>query len=212
MGATKKRKKGRPRKNDSYKMIKKEKSSDSEHDEDDGYNYHYAHSQYSADSYVGIRTDDGEVRIQIPRGNNDGQSAKVKFSVFGNACSDKIEDILQPKKRTRYVRGLSEEEKKTRRREQNRNAAARSRARKNAMISKVIQLHQENMGLRAFVAENISQTKFLRDEVNRLSSMLIQQQQHLVQQQPTQSIQEQQPATSSLFDIINQDSSTLFQN
>merc|ERR1712241_1543366 len=93
------------------------------------------------------------------------ESAKVSFSVFGNACSDKIEDILQPKKRTRYVRGLSEEEKKRRRREQNRNAAARSRARKNAMISKVIRLHQENMGLRAFVAENITQTKVLRDEI-----------------------------------------------
>merc|ERR1719411_687707 len=57
-------------------------------------------------------------------------------------------------------------------REQNRNAAARSRARKNAMISKVIQLHQENMGLRAFVAENITQTKLLRDELNRLNSAL----------------------------------------
>merc|ERR1711902_382406 len=120
----------------------------------------------------GIRTEDGEVRIQIPRGNKDGQSAKVKFSVFGNACSDKIEDILQPKKRTRYVRGLTEEQKKTRRREQNRNAAARSRARKNAMISKVIQLHQENMGLRAFVAENISQTEVLRDEINRLNGFI----------------------------------------
>merc|ERR1739842_108140 len=75
-------------------------------------------------------------------------------------------------KRTRYERGLREEEKKTRRGEQNRNAAARSRARKNAMISKVIQLHQENMGLRAFVAENISQTKLLRDELNRLNSAL----------------------------------------
>merc|ERR1712032_893574 len=111
------------------------------------------------------------------RDEKKGSFCKVKFTVFGNACSDRIEDILQPKKRTRYVRGLSEDEKKQRRREQNRNAAARSRARKNAMISKVIQLHQENMGLRAFVAENITQTKFLRDEVNRLSSMLIVQQQ-----------------------------------
>jgi len=69
------------------------------------------------------------------------------------------------------VRGLSEDEKKQRRREQNRNAAARSRARKNAMISKVIQLHQENMGLRAFVAENITQTKILRDEISRLNQI-----------------------------------------
>merc|ERR1712038_114369 len=154
------------------------------------------------------------VRIQIPPSSSraGAEFSKVKFTVFGNACSDKIEDILQPKKRTRYVRGLSEDEKKQRRREQNRNAAARSRARKNAMISKVIQLHQENMGLRAFVAENITQTKILRDEINRLSSMLIQQQHQLVQQQPTQTMQEQQPTQSSLFDIINQDSSTLFQN
>merc|ERR1719445_67972 len=142
------------------------------------YNHHLYKQSYGAeDSFVGIRTKDGEVRIQIPRGKVEGDSIKsnrpkVEFSVFGHACSDKIEDILQAKKRTRYVRGLSEEEKKTRRREQNRNAAARSRARKNAMISKVIQLHQENMGLRAFVAENISQTKVLRDELNRLNSAL----------------------------------------
>jgi len=139
----------------------------------------------STENYVGIRTADGEVRIQIPPSSAlkaeeapDGNGltikheSKVKFEVFGNACSDRIEDILQPKKRTRYVRGLSEEEKKTRRREQNRNAAARSRARKNAMISKVIQLHQENMGLRAFVAENITQTKLLRDELSRLNGYI----------------------------------------
>jgi len=139
----------------------------------------------STENYVGIRTADGEVRIQIPPSSAlkaeeapDGNGltikheSKVKFEVFGNACSDRIEDILQPKKRTRYVRGLSEEEKKTRRREQNRNAAARSRARKNAMISKVIQLHQENMGLRAFVAENITQTKLLRDELARLNGYI----------------------------------------
>merc|ERR1719445_829820 len=129
------------------------------------YNHHLYKQSYGAeDSFVGIRTKDGEVRIQIPRGKVEGDSIKsnrpkVEFSVFGNACSDKIEDILQAKKRTRYVRGLSEEEKKTRRREQNRNAAARSRARKNAMISKVIQLHQENIG----------QTKLLRDELERLN-------------------------------------------
>merc|ERR1712038_1126212 len=154
------------------------------------------------------------VRIQIPPSSSraGAEFSKVKFEVFGNACSDKIEDILQPKKRTRYVRGLSEEEKKTRRREQNRNAAARSRARKNAMISKVIQLHQENMGLRAFVAENITQTKILRDEITRLNAVVVFHQQRLVQQQPTQTMQEQQPTQSSLFDIINQDSSTLFQN
>ena len=130
----KKRKRGRPRKNSEIshlngvikreKIVKKEKKekrkrkkrteSEDEYDDEDG--YHYMHSQYGDDSYVGIRTDDGEVRIQIPRGkSNEPQCAKVKFSVFGNACSDKIEDILQPKKRTRYVRGLSEEEKKTRR-------------------------------------------------------------------------------------------------
>merc|ERR1712241_1583434 len=112
--------------------------------------------------------------IQIPPSSSTAgaEFSKVKFTVFGNACSDKIEDILQPKKRTRYVRGLSEDEKKQRRREQNRNAAARSRARKNAMISKVIQLHQENMGLRAFVAENITQTKLLRDELSRLNGFI----------------------------------------
>merc|ERR1712130_1092097 len=110
-------------------------------------------------------------------------------------------------KRTRYVRGLTEEEKKRRRREQNRNAAARSRARKNAMISKVIQLHQENMGLRAFVAENITQTKVLRDEINRLNAIIILNQQSHKQSQQKQTKQNGQ---SSLFDIINQDSSTLF--
>merc|ERR1712228_613462 len=115
----KKRKRGRPRKNPEIvhsngikreKNVKKEKkekrkrkkrTDDEYEDDDDDSNddYHYLHSQYGADSYVGIRTEDGEVRIQIPRGKNkDTQCAKVKFSVFGNACSDKIEDILQPKK------------------------------------------------------------------------------------------------------------------
>jgi len=110
--------------------------------------------QMSGESFVGIRTEDGEVRIQIPPSSSraGAEFSKVKFTVFGNACSDKIE-------------------KKQRRREQNRNAAARSRARKNAMISKVIQLHQENMGLRAFVAENITQTKILRDEISRLNQI-----------------------------------------
>ena len=70
------------------------------------------------------------------------------------------------------------------RREQNRNAAARSRARKNAMISKVIQLHQENMGLRAFIAEDISERKMLRDEVNRLNSTVA-----MIQHQHTQQLQ-----------------------
>lgn len=179
----------------------------------------YLECEYGAESYVGIRTDDGEVRIQIPRNNSnknsDRDNPKIKFTVFGNACSDKIEDILQPKKRTRYVRGLSEEEKKTRRREQNRNAAARSRARKNAMISKVIQLHQENMGLRAFVAENITQTKILRDEINRLNAIIIlnqQQQQQIIPPPSQQTTLETKQPQSSLFDIINQDSSTLFHN
>eukprot|EP01084_Bolivina_argentea_P259780 438476_1 len=189
------------------KIIKKKKIC-KKNDSDDEYNMdEYLSTSYGTESYVGIRTDDGEVRIQIPpnpKCENNSNYSKLKFTVFGNACSDKIEDILQTKKRTRYVRGLSEEEKKTRRREQNRNAAARSRARKNAMISKVIQLHQENMGLRAFVAENITQTKILRDEINRLNTVIM-----LQQQQPQQ---QQQQTQSSLFDIINQDSSTLFQN
>ena len=75
----------------------------------------YYASQSGVESYVGIRTEDGEVRIKIPAATKSEDYPKVKFTVFGNACSDKIEDILQPKKRTRYVRGLSEEEKKTRR-------------------------------------------------------------------------------------------------
>merc|ERR1712130_321711 len=163
--------------------------------------------QMSGESFVGIRTEDGEVRIQIPPSSSraGAEFSKVKFTVFGNACSDKIEDILQPKKRTRYVRGLSEDEKKQRRREQNRNAAARSRARKNAMISKVIQLHQENMGLRAFVAENITQTKVLRDEINRLNAII------LLNKQQNMNNNANNNNQSSLFDIINQDSSTLFQ-
>lgn len=73
--------------------------------------------QLKGESFVGIRTEDGEVRIQIPPSSSRRGTgfSKVKFTVFGNACSDKIEDILQPKKRTRYVRGLSEDEKKQRR-------------------------------------------------------------------------------------------------
>merc|ERR1712190_301635 len=201
----KKEKKTKKKKKRKKKSYSDNHSGDDSNDEMNSIYNHHLYKYNAADSFVGIRTKDGEVRIQIPRGKVEGDSIKsnrpkVDFSVFGHACSDKIEDILQAKKRTRYVRGLSEEEKKTRRREQNRNAAARSRARKNAMISKVIQLHQENMGLRAFVAENITQTKYLRDEVNRLSSMLIQQQHQLVQQQPTQTMQEQQPTQSSLFD------------
>ena len=99
------------------------------------------------------------------------------------------------------------------------------------MISKVIQLHQENMGLRAFVAENITQTKILRDEINRLNSFIAAAQHHyatqqyhhalLAQQQPqppntssatksSSSTTKSQTQQSSLFEIINQDS--LFQN
>eukprot|EP00485_Elphidium_margaritaceum_P002919 CAMPEP_0202701902 /NCGR_PEP_ID=MMETSP1385-20130828/14938_1 /ASSEMBLY_ACC=CAM_ASM_000861 /TAXON_ID=933848 /ORGANISM="Elphidium margaritaceum" /LENGTH=397 /DNA_ID=CAMNT_0049359419 /DNA_START=144 /DNA_END=1333 /DNA_ORIENTATION=- len=110
-------------------------------------------------TFVGIRSENGSVEIPLPA------HIEVEYEVFGNVCTDKIEDILQAKGRTRYVRGLSEQEKKDRRREQNRNAAARSRARKNAMISKVIQLHQENIGLRSYVAGNISKLNSLRDEV-----------------------------------------------
>eukprot|EP01083_Nonionella_stella_P006939 20076_1 len=112
--------------------------------------------------FIGIRTVDGEVKVSIPA------KIDVEYELFGDACTDKIEDILQAKGRTRYVRGLSEQEKKDRRREQNRNAAARSRARKNAMISKVIQLHQENLGLRAHTAKTISTLKKLRQEVETL--------------------------------------------
>ena len=111
------------------------------------------------------------------------------------------------------------------RREQNRNAAARSRARKNAMISKVIQLHQENMGLRAFVAQNITETKNFREKIKHLQQLLMQQQQysmmqyqqqmtslahHQQQQQPTTTATETTQQQSSLFDIINQPN--LFQN
>jgi len=229
----KKKKRGRPRKNPEKVTIKKEKKDkrrkknkeqivEREQDEEDYDMEEYLQSQYGQESYVGIRTEDGEVRIQIPRNNSNTnnkqeseeednghsqtQPTKIKFTVFGNACSDKIEDILQPKKRTRYVRGLTEEEKKRRRREQNRNAAARSRARKNAMISKVIQLHQENMGLRAFVAENITQTKILRDEISRLNAIIL-----LNKQQNINNNNANNNNQSSLFDIINQDSSTLFQ-
>jgi len=196
----KKRKRGRPRKHPAKdegkekektkgksKSVKKEKgkkrkkSASTSDDEAIDMEQYYG-AQAGLESFVGIRTEDGEVRIQIPNKPSE-DFPKVKYSVFGNACSDKIEDILQPKKRTRYVRGLSEEEKKSRRREQNRNAAARSRARKNAMISKVIQLHQENMGLRAFVAENIAQTKVLREEICRLNSYIMHQHQPQAQTQ-----------------------------
>ena len=98
--------------------------------------------------FVGIKNKFGEVQISIPP----KQEEMIEYHIFGHACTEKIEDILQPKKRTRYVRGLNDAEKKDRRREQNRNAAARSRARKNAMIAKVIQLHQENLALRAYVS------------------------------------------------------------
>merc|ERR1711997_1279248 len=110
-------------------------------------------------TYVGIRNEFGEVRIQIPP-----VPGSCKYELFGYAVEDTIEDILQPKKRTRYVRGLDESSKKDRRREQNRNAAARSRARKNAMIAKVIQLHQENLGLRAFISDIIREQAGLEAE------------------------------------------------
>jgi len=115
--------------------------------------------------FIGIRTADGEVRVPLPA------RITTPYEVFGNACTDKIEDILQAKGRTRYVRGLSEKEKKDRRREQNRNAAARSRARKNAMISKVIQLHQENLGLRAHAADTIAVIARLQREVKELKQL-----------------------------------------
>ena len=114
--------------------------------------------------YIGIKTSEGSAKIPIPA------QIGVDYEIFGDACTEKIEDILQAKGRTRYVRGLSEQEKKDRRREQNRNAAARSRARKNAMISKVIQLHQENLGLRNYVATHIGKIKQLRQQVEQLRS------------------------------------------
>merc|ERR1712157_523620 len=92
--APKKKKRGRPGKGGSIKKEKsvkrekrkrkrKKRESDSEYDDEDDDGYHYSQTQYAPDSYVGIRTDDGEVRIQIPRGNDGaGQCAKVKFSVF----------------------------------------------------------------------------------------------------------------------------------
>ena len=120
--------------------------------------------------FIGIKTVDGCVEIPIPA------QIKVEYEIFGDACTDKIEDILQAKGRTRYVRGLSEREKKDRRREQNRNAAARSRARKNAMISKVIQLHHENLGLRSYTARTISDLKNLRDQNHKLRQLLQQKQ------------------------------------
>ena len=112
--------------------------------------------------FIGVRTINGFVEIPIPA------QIDVEYTIFGDACTDRIEDILQAKGRTRYVRGLSEKEKKDRRREQNRNAAARSRARKNAMISKVIQLHQENLGLRSYTAQTIADIKTLKDEIQHL--------------------------------------------
>ena len=93
------------------------------------------------------------------------------------------------------------------------------------MISKVIQLHQENMGLRAFVAENITQTKILRDELNRLNSALSAYQlQHPAVHRlsmdtslsiphppaPPSSNNQERPKKSSLFDIISEDNSSLF--
>ena len=115
--------------------------------------------------FIGIRTAEGEIRVPLPA------QIKTPYEMFGHACTDKIEDILQAKGRTRYLRGLSEKEKKDRRREQNRNAAARSRARKNAMISKVIQLHQENLGLRAHAAETIGVISRLQREVDALKGI-----------------------------------------
>ena len=97
---------------------------------------------------ITFKTEKGTLNIRIPPPPEE----ITKYELAGDCCTEEIEEILQPKKRTRYVRGLTEEEKKDRRREQNRNAAARSRARKNAMIAKVIQLHQENLALRNYIA------------------------------------------------------------
>ena len=132
----KKRKRGRPK-------IKKET-------EDEALQELLAQSKRttSEPGFVGIRNKYGEIKIDIPPKLEN----VIRYEIYGHACTEKIEDILQPKKRTRYVRGLNDNEKKDRRREQNRNAAARSRARKNAMIAKVIQLHQENLALRAYVS------------------------------------------------------------
>ena len=132
----KKRKRGRPK-------IKKETEDESLRDL-----LEQTRKTTNEPGYVGIKNKFGEVTISIPPKLED----IISYEIFGHACTEKIEDILQPKKRTRYVRGLNDTEKKDRRREQNRNAAARSRARKNAMIAKVIQLHQENLALRAHVS------------------------------------------------------------
>ena len=152
----KKRKRGRPK-------IKKET-------EDEALQNLLNESRKSTNEpgFVGIKNQYGEVKIDIPPKLEN----VIRYEIYGHACTEKIEDILQPKKRTRYVRGLSENDKKDRRREQNRNAAARSRARKNAMIAKVIQLHQENLALRAYVSNTIKQMKDLNDEKDRLQSQL----------------------------------------
>ena len=97
---------------------------------------------------VTFKTEKGTLNIRIPPPREE----ITKYELDGDCCTEEIEEILQPKKRTRYVRGLTKEEQKERRRQQNRNAAARSRARKNAMIAKVIQLHQENLSLRNYIA------------------------------------------------------------
>ena len=131
-GERTKRRRGRPRKESVIKKeegmgegakgkkLKRRGRRKKKNDSDDDLDMEqFLTQQLSGESFVGIRTEDGEVRIQIPpsssRSGPDQEFSKVQFSVFGNACSDKIEDILQPKKRTRYVRGLSEDEKKQRR-------------------------------------------------------------------------------------------------
>ena len=60
--------------------------------------------------FVGIRNEYGEIKVSIPQTNI------IKYEIFDHAFTERIEDILQPKKRTRYVRGLDDDEKKDRRR------------------------------------------------------------------------------------------------
>merc|ERR1712157_375152 len=82
--------------NKKKKHRKKTKRQAHSDDEDETVFNPYLQLSYSADSFVGIRTKDGEVRVKIPGGTMEGDSMKtdrpkVQFTVFGNACSDRIE-------------------------------------------------------------------------------------------------------------------------
>lgn len=97
--------------------------------------------------------------------------SKIKWNINSNS-EGVINELFKPKKRAKYVCGLDDTSKRERRRLQNRLAAARSRARKNAMVvraqkqaEELKQLKESNKGLQKQVIELQRYNEILKHQV-----------------------------------------------